>query len=89
MTSLEILGGASDVNNLGQVVVTVNNEHNHIHAYLWQESSELKGLGTLGGTGNFDTRSASSINDLGQVVGCSHYGAANHAFLRFLFLFKR
>ena len=46
------------------------------HAFIWNSSSGLTDLGTLGGGSSY----AFGINDSGQVVGYSEVGTTHHAF---------
>jgi probable HAF family extracellular repeat protein len=46
------------------------------HAFIWDSSSGLTDLGTLGGSSY-----AMGINDSGQVVGYSEVGTTHHAFI--------
>ncbi len=83
IVSLGEAGEAEDINDLGEIVLTKNDESNHIHAYLWQEGASLIDLGNLGGTGKFDTSSAKAINESGYVAGQSYSLTAqdNQAFI--------
>ena len=70
--------GATDINDLGQVVGTSDNIAGHFRAVLLSESAAPQDLGSLGGVQSF----ANAINDHGEVVGFSDTaGGETHAFL--------
>jgi probable HAF family extracellular repeat protein len=68
---------ALGINNQGQVVGDSSAGRN-IHAFVWQASTGMHDLGTLGGPNSY----ALDINDLGLVVGWSSTATGKlHAFL--------
>ena len=68
-----------DINNLGQMVGSVNTGLGYFHAFWYDPATGTKkDLGTLGGTESH----ANSINDLGQIVGSAFTSSgAAHAFV--------
>ena len=58
---------ANALNNLGEVVGSLQLANGDTHAFLWS-GGKVKDLGTLPG---FHDASAASINDFGQIVGSS------------------
>ena len=79
VTDLSTLGGAAsaayDINSSGQVVGWANTSEGTQHAFLYSGSGPLQDLGTLPGTFNSVAR---GINDLGHIVGSSHYYDYSH-----------
>jgi probable HAF family extracellular repeat protein len=70
LVEVGVIGGtwslAAAINDLGQVVGTSCTQDCLAHAFLWSESGGLEDLGTLPG---YSRSSASSVNNLGQVLG--------------------
>jgi probable HAF family extracellular repeat protein len=83
-TDLGTLGGSTseavEVGDSGAAVGDSTLANGDIHAFYWQDG-QMRDLGLLPGAG-FDYAGATGINDLGQIVGFSAYGAsATHCFL--------
>ena len=89
VTDIGTLGGAEShaarINNRGQIVGYSNTMSGEQHAFLWEASTGMRDLGTLGGVpGDRDLRDeATCVNNKGQVVGTAKTrdSIAPHVFL--------
>lgn len=80
LVTLPGIGYATDLNNEGQVVGTAI-DSNILTAALWQDGLLYDLNDLLPSESGWDLESATSINDLGQIVGTGTYDGETEGFL--------